>query len=70
MTQRLRRRLGAVGDAGASAVEYGLLVAAVAVVIVGIVFGFGHLLQITMSNTTTCISSQGKSPGNAACPNN
>ena len=38
MVRALRRILVAAGDRGASAVEYGLLVAALAAVIVGVLF--------------------------------
>jgi len=43
-------------DRGASAVEYGLLVAAIAAVIVGIVFGLGILVKNAFSKTSSCIS--------------
>jgi pilus assembly protein Flp/PilA len=42
---------GDIRDRGASAVEYGLMVAAIAAVIVGIVFGLGNLLQDTFAGT-------------------
>ena len=45
-------------DEGASAVEYGLLVAAIAAVIVGVVFGLGLLLKSAFSNTSTCIKNK------------
>lgn len=43
-------------DRGASAVEYGLMVAAIAAVIVGIVFGLGKLVSDTFSKTSSCIA--------------
>lgn len=43
-------------DDGASAVEYGLLVAAIAAVIVGVVFGFGSVMNDAFSRTSSCIS--------------
>lgn len=43
-------------DEGASAVEYGLLVAAIAAVIVAIVFGLGTLVRNGFSKTSSCIS--------------
>jgi pilus assembly protein Flp/PilA len=46
-------------DRGASAVEYGLLVAAIAAVIVGIVFGLGTLVKNAFSKTSSCISGTG-----------
>jgi pilus assembly protein Flp/PilA len=49
---RVERRLC---DAGASAVEYGLMVAAIAAVIVGIVFGLGGIVKATFSQTEECI---------------
>ncbi len=44
-------------DRGASAVEYGLLVAAIAAVIVGVVFGLGSLVKSRLSQASTCIES-------------
>lgn len=46
-------------DRGASAVEYGLLVAAIAAVIVAIVFGLGGLIKDAFSKTSSCISGTG-----------
>lgn len=45
------------GEDGASAVEYGLLVAAIAAIIVVIVFSVGKLAKASF--TTTCDSLQG-----------
>ncbi len=44
---------------GASAVEYGLLVAGIAALIVAIVFIFGGVIRDAFSNTCGTISSQG-----------
>lgn len=44
-------------DRGASAVEYGLLVAAIAAVIVGVVFGLGKLVHEAFSTTCSTINS-------------
>lgn len=52
-------------DRGASAVEYGLLVAAIAAVIVAVVFGLGALVRNALSDTGDCISSNGTSTN---CP--
>ncbi len=41
MKSRIRRVATSAGDRGASAVEYALMVAAIAAVIVAVVFGFG-----------------------------
>lgn len=43
-------------DRGASAVEYGLLVAAIAAVIVAVVFGLGQLVATKFSQTSSCIN--------------
>ena len=54
------RKLGRhAQDRGASAVEYGLLVAAIAAVIVGVVFGLGTLVDNAFSRTSSCISTSG-----------
>jgi pilus assembly protein Flp/PilA len=44
-------------DRGASAVEYGLMVAAIAAVIVGVVFGLGSLVKQAFGSTCSAISS-------------
>jgi pilus assembly protein Flp/PilA len=54
-------------DRGASAVEYGLLVAAIAAVIVGIVFGLGTLVKSKFESASTCIGG-GSSIANTVCP--
>ena len=51
--RRCRRRSD---DEGASAVEYGLLVAAIAAVIVGIVFGLGTIVHTQYSKTSSCVA--------------
>ena len=43
-------------DAGASAVEYGLLVAGIAVVIIVAVFALGGTLSDTFDKTENCIA--------------
>jgi pilus assembly protein Flp/PilA len=48
---RLKQLARKAQDRGASAVEYGLLVAAIAAVIVGSVFGLGGLVQSAFSKT-------------------
>ena len=53
MTRRLRRLHT---DEGASAVEYGLMVAAIAAVIVAIVFGLGTLVKGKFTSTSSCIN--------------
>jgi pilus assembly protein Flp/PilA len=51
-------------DEGASAVEYGLLVAAIAAIIVGVVFILGGKVSSAFDKTNTCISTGGTA---AAC---
>jgi pilus assembly protein Flp/PilA len=48
-----RRRLA---DRGATAVEYGLMVAGIAAVILTAVFLFGDVVSATFDRTTSCIS--------------
>jgi pilus assembly protein Flp/PilA len=52
----LRRGVTDVRDRGASAVEYGLMVAAIAAVIVGIVFGLGGVVKGVFSSSCTAIN--------------
>ena len=47
------------GDRGATAVEYGLMVAAIAAIIVGLVFGIGKLVSAAFSTTSECMSGSG-----------
>ncbi len=58
MLTNFRKVVHGARDRGASAVEYGLMVAAIAAVIVGIVFGLGTLVGKTFDNT--CASIAGK----------
>jgi len=46
-------------DEGASAVEYGLLVAGIAVVIIVAVFALGGTLRAQFTKTNTCIAGAG-----------
>ena len=46
-------------DEGASAVEYGLLVAAIAAIIVAVVFLLGNRVNSAFSKTESCISATG-----------
>jgi pilus assembly protein Flp/PilA len=57
MISRIRTALRR--DEGASAVEYGLLVAAIAAIIVGVVFILGGKVSSTFDQTQSCISNQG-----------
>ncbi len=66
MFSRIRRVARTAGDRGASAVEYGLMVAAIAAVIVGIVFGLGTLVGKTFNNTCSAINGGPAAAGAAA----
>jgi len=65
MLAYLRKASRSAHDRGASAVEYGLMVAAIAAVIVGVVFGLGTLVKDTFTDTCTKIAD-----GNAGGPPN
>jgi len=52
-------------DRGASAVEYGLMVAAIAALIVGVVFGLGTLVSRAFSKTCSAISTHDAGNGQA-----
>ena len=55
----LGARLQKMDERGASAVEYGLLIAGIAALIVVIVFAFGGTIKGVFSSTNSCISSKG-----------
>jgi pilus assembly protein Flp/PilA len=55
MLSYLRKVMRDTKDRGASAVEYGLMVAAIAAVIVGIVFGLGGVVADVFTNTCQSI---------------
>jgi pilus assembly protein Flp/PilA len=52
---RLRRSIRTTADKGASAVEYGLMVAAIAAVIVGTVFALGGFVKNAFEHTCESI---------------
>ena len=52
----LNARLAQMEERGASAVEYGLLIAGIAALIVVVVFAFGNVLQGIFSDTCTKVS--------------
>ena len=54
----LNARLAKMEERGASAVEYGLLVAGIAAVIVAVVFLLGGQIKTAFTDTTTCISNK------------
>lgn len=57
MLAYIRKVAHATNDEGASAVEYGLLVAAIAALIVLVVFALGNTVQKVFSNTCSDIRS-------------
>jgi pilus assembly protein Flp/PilA len=60
----LNARLATTDERGASAVEYGLLIAGIAALIVIVVFAFGGVLTNIFSGTCTSI---GNSAGAGGC---
>ncbi|MCU1624768.1 MAG: Flp family type IVb pilin [Frankiales bacterium] len=61
MIRSLRKSRQLRGDEGASAVEYGLLVAAIAAVIVVIVFALGGVIKNAFQNTCNSVKTGGSS---------
>jgi pilus assembly protein Flp/PilA len=53
-------------DRGTSAVEYGLMVAAIAAVVVGVTFGLGNLVKNEFAKVSSSISTC--SPDPTKCP--
>ena len=56
MRSWIRKRRTGLLDRGASAVEYGLLVAAIAALIVGVVFGLGRVVADVFGNSCSSIA--------------
>jgi Flp pilus assembly pilin Flp len=52
-------------DSGASTLEYALLAAAVAAVLVAVLIGVGSIVQDAIERSDSCVTSQGTS---ATCP--
>ena len=55
----LNARRAKLDERGASAVEYGLLIAGIAALIVVVVFAFGGVVGDIFSDTSSCISAGG-----------
>jgi len=66
MVELLQRLTARKDEQGASAVEYGLLVAAIAALIVVIVFALGGVIQGVFQSTCTTITAKASSNG-ATC---
>jgi pilus assembly protein Flp/PilA len=60
----LDARLARMDERGASAVEYGLLIAGIAALIVIVVFAFGGVIKNIFTNTCSSI---GTSAGSGTC---
>ena len=60
LTIMVRGHKAKMDERGASAVEYGLLVAGIAAIIVVAVFAFGGLVKGIFSNTSSAIGTSGK----------
>ncbi len=67
MLAYLRKVSRRARDRGASAVEYGLLVALIAAVIVLAVFAFGGLVRDTFKGTCKSVKTQGSISTTASC---
>lgn len=67
MTQRLRKLARTAADRGASAVEYGLMVAAIAALIVGVVFALGGIVKQTFIKTCSAIESGTSTAADPTC---
>ncbi|MEZ5092305.1 Flp family type IVb pilin [Nocardioides sp.] len=61
----LNARLAKMDERGASAVEYGLLVAGIAAIIVLVVFAFGTQIKAVFQDTCNNVAASGSGTG---CP--
>ena len=66
MLSYIRKVTAARNDQGASAVEYGLLVAAIAALIVLVVFALGGVIREVFTDTCTSIAASAATT--ATCP--
>jgi pilus assembly protein Flp/PilA len=67
MLAYIRRTARRARDRGASAVEYGLMVAAIAALIVGVVFALGGVVSGAFSKTCSAVAS-GAPVSGQTCP--
>jgi pilus assembly protein Flp/PilA len=67
MLEYMQRLVHRRNEEGASAVEYGLLVAAIAAIIVVIVFALGKLVQGAFKKTCDSIAGNGSTASHASC---
>lgn len=63
----LNARMAKMEERGASAVEYGLLVAGIAAVIVTVVIAFGGKIKSIFSGTCSAIGSAGGAAASGSC---
>ena len=63
-----QNRTARASEQGASAVEYGLLVAAIAAVIVIIVFAVGQFTRATFSDTCSSLANGSYTATTTTCP--
>lgn len=69
MIQRIRARLSGRGDSGASAVEYGLLIAGIAAVIAVLMVSFGDAVGKSFQHTCDGLAPSGSGPSNSVTCN-
>ncbi|MGI8524302.1 MAG: Flp family type IVb pilin [Nocardioides sp.] len=55
----LNARIAKMDERGASAVEYGLLIAGIAALIVAVVFAFGNVISGIFTNTCNAVQAGG-----------
>ena len=55
-------------DDGASAVEYALLVAAIAAVLLAVIFGLASIVKDAFENTTSCVNGAGNGCTSSTSP--
>lgn len=67
MLEYIRNLTAKRDEDGASAVEYGLLVAGIAALIVAIVFIFGGIIRDAFNDTCETIANKGDVSGSATC---
>ena len=67
MLEYIRNLTAKRDEDGASAVEYGLLVAGIAALIVAIVFVFGGIIKDAFNDTCETIANKGQAAGTATC---
>ncbi len=67
MLAYIRKVVAHKKEEGASAVEYGLLVAAIAALIVIVVFALGNVIKGVFSDTCNAVATGGGGAANSSC---